>query len=143
MVQGEQCEECVGSLRGHGCGGVQGPPSPLALCMRVLIQAKFEAEAVGGSFDRVRDAVAEHSSWLQANCEAQRAYYRSFVEQRIEEARAQDRDMREVELALAGESGGGCCSWGWAAARTDGGLNATRTGPWGALGGGWCWCCGG
>jgi hypothetical protein len=32
---------------------------------------RFEAEAVSGAFDRLEDAVIEHSSWLAANCEAQ------------------------------------------------------------------------
>ena len=39
-------------------------------------------EVVSGAFDRLRDSVAEHDSWLSTNCEAQRSYYRSFVERR-------------------------------------------------------------
>ncbi|GLC54198.1 hypothetical protein PLESTB_000834000 [Pleodorina starrii] len=42
-------------------------------------RAAFEKEVVGGGFDSLRAAVSEHSSWLRANCDAQREYYASFA----------------------------------------------------------------
>jgi len=54
---------------------------------------KFEAEAVGTSFERLKEAVEEHSRWLVTNCEAQLSYYQSFVQQRIHEAEAAGRPL--------------------------------------------------
>ncbi|KAF5829049.1 hypothetical protein DUNSADRAFT_16642 [Dunaliella salina] len=54
---------------------------------------KFEAEAVGTSFERLKEAVEEHSRWLVTNCEAQLSYYQSFVQQRIQEAEASGRPL--------------------------------------------------
>eukprot|EP00983_Pelagomonas_calceolata_P130120 1161662-Pelagomonas_calceolata.AAC.10 len=39
--------------------------------IRKHVQEKFEAEAVGTSFERLKEAVEEHSRWLVTNCEAQ------------------------------------------------------------------------
>lgn len=33
-----------------------------------MCRAAFEKEVVGGGFDALRSAVAEHGSWLRANC---------------------------------------------------------------------------
>lgn len=49
--------------------------SPLAPFAR----AAFEKEVVGGGFDSLRSAVSEHTSWLRANCAAQREYYEAFA----------------------------------------------------------------
>lgn len=46
------------------------------------MQATFEGEALGGMFDQLKDAMAEHSSWLSMNCQAQQTYYTTFVEKR-------------------------------------------------------------
>ncbi|KAG2422345.1 hypothetical protein HXX76_016105 [Chlamydomonas incerta] len=45
-------------------------------------RAAFEKEVVGGGFDSLRAAVAEHGSWLKANCANQRDYYAQFAASR-------------------------------------------------------------
>ncbi|GIL78828.1 hypothetical protein Vretifemale_8196 [Volvox reticuliferus] len=49
-------------------------------------RAAFEKEVVGSGFDALRTAVSEHSSWLRANCDAQREYYANFATARAAEA---------------------------------------------------------
>ncbi|EFJ53019.1 hypothetical protein VOLCADRAFT_120148 [Volvox carteri f. nagariensis] len=49
-------------------------------------RAAFEKEVIGNGFDSLRAAVSEHSSWLRANCDAQREYYASFAAARGEAA---------------------------------------------------------
>ncbi|KAL6761719.1 hypothetical protein V8C86DRAFT_3023722 [Haematococcus lacustris] len=61
---------------------------------------QFEAEVAGGTFDKLHDAVVEHSTWLVANCEAQRSYYASFVKRQADAAAAAGRRMPAVEEAL-------------------------------------------
>ncbi|GFR42466.1 hypothetical protein Agub_g3374, partial [Astrephomene gubernaculifera] len=67
-------------------------------------RASFEREVVGGGVEALRQAVAEHSSWLRANCAAQLAYYTAFAAAR--------------STAAAALAGGGAAAAGTVAAST-------------------------
>mmetsp|Transcript_35342 Transcript_35342/g.89478 ORF Transcript_35342/g.89478 Transcript_35342/m.89478 type:complete len:1026 (-) Transcript_35342:222-3299(-) len=73
------------------------PPAPAGPRNPAYVAA-FESEALGGAFDRISEALSEHTAWLGANCNAQLNYYRSFVERRVSEAEAAGRPLPQTVL---------------------------------------------
>ncbi|GIL45252.1 hypothetical protein Vafri_2543 [Volvox africanus] len=85
-------------------------------------RAAFEQEVVGSGFDALRTAVSEHSSWLLANCDAQREYYANFATARAAAAGVPPASLAEALNAAAAAGGGGPSSNG------SGTVERTRSG---------------
>ncbi|KAG2490542.1 hypothetical protein HYH03_010936 [Edaphochlamys debaryana] len=82
-------------------------------------RAQFEKEVIANGFDSLAGAVAEHSSWLTANCDSQRAYYAAFAASRAEAAGVKAPALPAPSVALSSSGD----------ARADSGSDASTSAP--------------